>query len=122
MSNKIYIAGPMTGIPHFNFPKFDEIAASFRAKGFFVFSPADNDRELLGKPKNWIPEEEDSTPGWKSWKMENAPGLQKMLGDDLNWIAQNATHIYMIEGWENSRGAFAEWSLARALDLVIYYE
>jgi len=121
---KYYIAGPMTGIPYFNFPAFD------KAKRYIednlaqneIFSPADHDRSLLGKPNDWLPLPKDSTENWKSWAIPNAPELRQMLGDDLSWIAKNATDIYMLKGWENSRGAGAEWALARALGLRFHYQ
>ncbi len=40
----LYLAGPMRGIPGFNFPKFDEVAATLRFIGHTVFSPAEHDR------------------------------------------------------------------------------
>lgn len=120
----IYIAGPMTGIPYFNFPSFD--GAKRHLEGLYgfkaeIFSPADHDRELLGKDKDWLPKDEDHDGQWKYWKMENAPGLRTMLGEDLAWIAEKGTHIYMLKGWENSQGAKAEWALAHALGLEFIY-
>ena len=121
---KYYIAGPMTGIPYFNFPAFDK-AKKFIEDNFAqneIFSPADHDRALLGKPNNWLPKITDSDGAWKFWSIPNAPELRRMLGDDLAWIAKNATDIYMLKGWENSRGAGAEWALARALGLRFHYQ
>lgn len=119
---RIYLAGPMTNLQFFNFPIFDDFKKLYEEFGYEVFSPADHDRMLLNKPKNWIPQESDSEGSWKTWaKHLNPPDLRKMLGDDLQWIAQNATHIAMLPGWENSKGANAEWALAKALNLNIKY-
>ncbi len=43
---KVYISGSMRGKPFFNFPTFDKVAAIYRAAGWIVFSPADQDRTL----------------------------------------------------------------------------
>ncbi len=118
---KIYIAGPMTGFDKFNFPMFDKWRDIYKEVGFEVFSPADHDRSLLNKGVEWVPTEKDATEGWKSWSVPNAPTLRDMLGADLAWIAANATHIAMLPGWENSKGANTEWHLAKTLGLEILY-
>ena len=119
---KIYIAGPMTGYEHFNFYAFDTCRDHYKQLGWEVFNPADHDRNLLGKEKDWIPEEKDSEGPWLKWSPEAAkhvPSLRDMLGADLVWIAKEATSIHMLKGWENSKGAKAEWALAHALGLDI---
>lgn len=122
---KIYVAGPMTGFEYFNFPAFDAARDKLRSEGWAVFSPADHDRHLLMKRTSWMPQEEDSIGPWKMWS-ENVtegklPTLRDMLGADLEWIAKNADAIFMLPGWENSKGANAEWALAKALGLEIIY-
>lgn len=119
---KIYIAGPMTGIEKFNFPAFDSAMLSFTAQGWTVFSPADHDRSLLGKPLYWVPEESDSEGPWKRWSIPGAPTLREMLGADLKWIAEEADAIHMLKGWEKSSGARTEHALAVCLGLQIIYE
>lgn len=39
---RIYIAGPMTGLPDFNFPAFHHAAAAWRAAGWEVVNPAES--------------------------------------------------------------------------------
>lgn len=41
---RLYIAGPMTGIPLYNFPAFDQAAKDLRAAGYDVVNPAEMDR------------------------------------------------------------------------------
>jgi len=45
MSKVLYVAGPMTGIPRFNFPLFDAVSAALRAQGYTIISPAETDHE-----------------------------------------------------------------------------
>lgn len=45
---RVYIAGPMTGYPEFNFPAFDAADARLRAAGHEPVNPATMDREIDG--------------------------------------------------------------------------
>lgn len=40
---RIYLAGPMTGRPEFNYPLFNEYAGCWRAEGYDVINPAERD-------------------------------------------------------------------------------
>lgn len=42
MIKRIYIAGPMSGLPAMNYPAFNTEAARLRALGFEVENPAEN--------------------------------------------------------------------------------
>lgn len=124
---KVYLAGPMTGIECFNFPMFDTFADLYKKMDYEVFSPADHDRRLLGRPDDWRPESEHCEGKWERWSRfapvgtKELPSLRNMLGADLSWICSQATHIAMLPGWEKSRGANAEHATAVALGLEIHY-
>ena len=103
----IYVAGPMTGYKDFNFPAFDVAAAALRAQGWEVVSPAEHDRDLGFDP---------TTPG---------PVSDTYYADVLRWdigIIARADAIYMMDGWEASKGATAEHTVARALKLLCFYQ
>ncbi len=112
----------MTSIEFFNFPAFDKATKHLSEYYDVVFNPADHDRQLLKKKKDWMPTEADQQGGWKQWAMKDAPSLRDMLGADLAWIAKEATDIYMLRGWERSSGAKAEHALAVALGINIHYQ
>ena len=40
---RVYIAGPMTGLPAFNYPAFHAAAATLRQAGYVVENPAENE-------------------------------------------------------------------------------
>jgi len=115
---KLYLAGPMSGIPEFNFPAFHAAAAKLRAAGHDVFSPAEKDIERHGGV--------DISKGNATGSQEEAAqkhgfDLRQALADDLLYICREAEGIAMLPGWENSKGAHAEWNTARALGLAIIY-
>ncbi|PVU81534.1 hypothetical protein DDP54_15735 (plasmid) [Cellulomonas sp. WB94] len=108
----VYVAGPMRGIPGFNFPAFNDATARLRAAGFAVFNPAERDiaHGFTGEGMTGF---EDLNDG------ENRFNLRDALNDDLSWIAQHADAICVLSGWENSAGAQAEMALAAALGLRV---
>jgi Domain of unknown function (DUF4406) len=114
---KIYIAGPMRNYPEFNFPAFHKAALDLRKEGHFVFSPAEKDEEVHGKDfSTYYPE------GNLSDAEANGFSLRRALGDDLAWVCKEADAVYLLHGWEKSKGALAEKATAEALGLEIIYE
>lgn len=112
---KVYLSGPMRGIPEFNFPAFKRKAEELRAAGWEVFSPAEADISATGY---------DFSPEHPEGKETDEPGLtaRECLARDCKYICEEATHMYMMRGWEKSTGAQAEWALARAIHLPVMYE
>lgn len=91
---RVYIAGPMTGWPEFNFPAFDKAEATLTAAGYkYVHNPA-----VIGRL--W------GTGRPHSFYMRKA--IEKLLQSDA---------IIMLRGWEKSRGARLELQIARTLNL-----
>jgi Domain of unknown function (DUF4406) len=109
---KVYLAGPMRGIPEFNFPAFAAATAQLRALGYEVFSPAEKDIEKHGADIN------KSATGNLDDIKATGFNLRKTLLLDLTWIAENADAVVVLPGWENSKGANAEVALARAINLI----
>lgn len=111
MLTKVYLAGPMRGIPEFNFPAFTRAAAALRAQGVEVFDPAANDLNAGFDPTGMTGREDLSDAGFS---------LRQALAVDLAWIAECAEQVVVLPGWEQSRGAQAETATARALGVPIY--
>ena len=111
---KLYLAGPMRGYPHFNFPAFHRGAAKLRAEGHDVFNPAERDVERDGK--DWSVEVPD---GNIAAATEKGFSLRVALGEDLAWICSEAEGIALLPEWEHSKGARAEKATAEALGLHI---
>lgn len=114
---KIYVAGPMRGIPEFNYPAFNAATERLRTEGHTVFNPAEKDIEVHGT---------DISKGNDAGCIETASknhgfSLRRALGDDTAWICANADAIALLPGWENSKGAKAEKALAEALGLEVMY-
>lgn len=92
----VYICGPMTGIKDYNRPKFNRVAYKFRREGYDVFNPA----EIKGQP-NW---------DWQRYMRSAIRGMMKCEA------------VYVLDGYETSKGANIEINLAKELGMTILYE
>lgn len=101
----------MRGYPEFNFPAFHAATTRLRAEGHLVFSPAERDEQIHG---------EGLVKG-TTGDLKEIPqfSLRDALGHDTAWICQHADAIYLLPGWEQSKGATAERALGIALGLEI---
>ena len=95
---KVYLAGPMTGYPLFNFPAFKEAREKLRAAGYEVICPAEEDEKEGFDPAN----PEEITPDqYEAW-----------IDRDLGFIHDCDALVYM-PGSEQSNGASREIMFAR---------
>ena len=119
---RIYLSGPMTGLPDHNRAAFAAAAERLRKQGHFVINPAElsalfgSEREIAGSFKNlyFI---EDFGPGIiLSHKLADS-----IMAADLAAV-RSCDAIYMLRGWESSRGAKKELAEAIAYGLTILQE
>jgi hypothetical protein len=87
-----YISGPMTGIDDFNYPLFNRVAFCLEQMGYKVFNPAMNDEEGL------------------SWAEYMKIDLPLVCKSDM---------VYVLPGWEKSRGALLEVYVAGTLGIPV---
>ena len=93
MKNKIYLAGPMTGLPDLNYPAFHWAAAQLRALGHEVLNPAEN-----------------PVPPCGSWQGYMRLALAQLVQCEC---------IALLPGWAESKGALIERKLAQVLGMHI---
>ena len=110
---RVYLAGPMTGIPQFNFPAFDAAEADLRARGYDVVPPADLHDPLVREQA--LASEDGALNSVSACTWGDALALDvKMIADD------GIEGIVCMEGWERSRGARLECFVAQLCGLPIY--
>lgn len=88
-----YIAGPMSGYPDYNYAAFRAAAAELRAAGEDVRSPAEHNHGT-DKPYDFY----------------MRAGIRQLLECDA---------IYLLPGWQGSRGAQLEYRVALGLGMDI---
>ena len=105
---RAYIAGPMTGIPEFNFPAFDEAAEGLRRRGWAIISPAELDR---ADGFNEI--------GCTGHEPLTEAQRQRFARNDIGALL-NVEAIVLLPGWQQSTGAINESKIAAWLGLKGY--
>lgn len=118
---RVYTAGPMTGLPQFNFPAFDAMAARLRALGFEVVSPAELDNEddraaALASPDGSMLTYGQGTK--KTWGQFLARDVLLIADGDERGIIDA---IVVLPGWAKSRGARLETFVGRMLCGKVVY-
>jgi len=99
---KLYLAGPMTGIPQFNFPAFDAAAKALRALGHTITSPHEEDTPAAQAAAWASPDGKQVAGGLggETWA--------QILARDIVVVADKTDGIVFLPGWEKSRGARLE--------------
>ena len=99
---RIYIAGPMRGLPALNWPAFDMARDLLDERGALPISPADLDRIAGLEPGDDLTDEQ----------------LRYCLKRDC--VALLSCHaVVMLPGYTDSLGAMAEFYLAKAAGIPI---
>lgn len=89
------ISDPNPNVMQNNLEYFCRVEEELTKRGISVFNPA----KIKGDGKSW------------EW----------YLAYCLKWINDNRPVIYLLNGWEDSRGARLEVAFAKRLDLAIIY-
>lgn len=109
---KIYLSGPMTGLPENNYPAFHAAARTLRAAGHKVVNPAELHphtrlRRLCHRTLRALRLVRSQPPA-PTWAEYMRTDLRAMLDCEM---------IALLPGWEQSRGARREVSLADELGM-----
>lgn len=94
---RLYIAGPMTGLPEYNYPEFNRVEEELAGKGYKVLNPA-----RIGESFT-MPDD----PSWQ-WFMRHALRL-----------TVTADGVATLPGWRASRGASLEVHVALRIELPV---
>lgn len=105
---RVYVAGPMAGLPEHNFPAFHAEAARLRALGHEVLSPAEKAGEQAAADAD--------TQGLAFRETQT---YKDFLRADLRMVL-DCDAISLLPGWENSRGATLERTVAEAIGLEVW--
>lgn len=100
---KLYLSGPMSGLPNNNFESFDLFKQLIEEQtAYEVVSPADLDRKL----------------GYAGGDTLTGADLRKVLAQDIEELL-SCDAIGLIPGWTESSGARVESHVAKALGLEL---
>jgi len=99
---KVYIAGPMADYVGYNYAAFDHAARSLRAHGYEVYSPAEANIAEHYEPGEIIPEHH----------------YERLMRRNIAELGM-CDEIFLLRGWESSKGAKIELRHAIELGLKI---
>ena len=128
---RIFVSGPMTGYPDLNRPAFDAAEKRLTAQGHFVINPH-RISALFGTAEEL---ERSFAEYYRMIELDanfldHAPATQTLertriaraVMDANLAVLRSCDAIYLLRGWENSRGAKKELAEALAHDLTIRQE
>jgi hypothetical protein len=110
-----YLAGPMTGIPQFNFPLFESEAKRLRAMGMDIISPHEQDSPAVQEAA-WASPDGALHSGHiagETWG--------DILARDVKLVADEVCGILVLPDWNRSRGARLETFVAYLCNKPIKY-
>lgn len=118
-SYAVYLAGPMSNLPAFNFPQFFDAAAALREElGWTVLSPAEKDLERIPLA------EMELVPGYDTGDLPlYVANSSFTMANAMEWdlpAIMAANGIVLLDGWETSTGARWERIVAEALGRDIW--
>jgi len=110
-SRCLYLSGPMSGLPENNYPAFHAAAASLRRAGYRVVNPAELHphgwcRRIMAHVFSALMRRAHPRPSWSEYMRAD---LAALLRCDA---------IVMLPGWEASKGARCEVSIASELGMA----
>lgn len=105
---KFYIAGPMTGLPDFNYAAFFEAEDELARLGHESLNPARNGGNTLEEAVAFSGSNENPSHEWEWYLRRDIP---KVVASDA---------LLMLPGWQDSRGANLEVHIATALGMPMY--
>lgn len=94
MKAKIYLSGPMTGYPDFNYPEFHKNAELIRSYGYEVFNPAECFEGNQNLPK------------------------EVYMREDIKAVL-DCQMVVTLPNWQQSSGALLEVEVARACGIDV---
>jgi len=100
---KIFISGPMTGIEDYNFPAFNKTEDALSSLGHDVVNPV----KICMKYE-------------KERVLADRAIFDRMVQEELDEL-ETCDAIYMLPGWESSKGALKEHDSALAHGIEVLY-
>jgi hypothetical protein len=110
---KLYIAGPMSGIPQFNYPAFIAAAEVLREDGYEVLNPAEMDDEETKEAAM-------ASPDGDLVGFSTGETWGDFLSRDVKIVADECDGVVLLPNWHTSRGARLEAFIAYSVQKPVY--
>lgn len=116
LPKKVYLCGPMTNIPKFNFPAFDRVAHRLRKRGYEVITPSELDNQETRAAALASP---DGSPGSGT---ANGETWGDFLSRDVKLLADEPglEAIVLMPPAVNTQGEIVTWLDSRGARLEVF--
>ena len=117
---RVYVSGPMTSMPERNIPAFNAAAKRLHEQGHFVINPAElsamfgTEEEVAGSFLAYN--------GFVVGSRYSNPNIARSVFEADLAAVRSCDAIYLLRGWETSRGAKKELAEAIAHGLKVMQE
>lgn len=101
----IYVSGPMSGYTNYNFEEFFYWGKLLKLHGYKVINPADKDLTKMFH-------------GWQYTEDQ----WEDLIEYDRMLIKCYADAVFLLKGWEDSKGALLEIEEANLKQIPLFYE
>ena len=115
---RVYCSGPMTGKPDLNRPAFDAAEKRLTAQGHFVINPH-RISALFGTEAELC---ESIMYYYDGFRSDSVSSLARAVMDADLAAVRSCDAIYLLRGWESSRGAKKELAEALKYGLKVMQE
>lgn len=110
---RIFIAGPVDGVPNNRLKRFDQLKKYFESRGYEIITEIDVPTPELEKDVERLIDKCDKGPDLVSWLI---------LSMIKFWTLANCDALFLLSGWQECHTSIILFVIAKKLGLPVYVD